>query len=155
MMSQFPSRLPETSLLSSNTPWFCDVISGHQLYVVTTAAGDNRSAQSSKHQGAETEEEGKRRYPCPNLFTFIAIMCSAQSIGSWGNSSQQQEKPLTVNISTTRYEPKKFPPLQGAYYMPLGAFEPCLLPPVLVSQGSFAQGHRPLPSLARNIRARA
>ena len=35
--------------------------------------------------------------------------------------------------------------------MPLGAFEPCLLPPVLVSQGSFAQGHRPLPSLARNI----
>lgn len=67
--------------LWSNIPWLCDIISGHQLYVVTTVARENRGTQSSKHQGAETEGERQRKVSLP-MFIFIAIICSAQSTGS-------------------------------------------------------------------------
>lgn len=66
------------------------------------------------------------------------------------NSSQLQKKPLTVNESAKRHEPRKLLLLQGANYTARGVSETFLLPHMLVSQPrGVVLPYTPVPALTR------
>lgn len=107
---------PEASSLSSNTPRPSDVVSGHQLCVVTGAARESRRAwvQSIKEQ--EQRGKGKEEVPWPTLIYLSCYHVFCTEHEQWlvmlseKNSSRQRKKPLTVKESAKRQEPKRSRP---------------------------------------------
>lgn len=140
MVSYFPSRLPEASSHSSNKPWLCDVISGHQLHTVTTTARENRSVRSSKHQGAETEEEGQKGFYLSLLQSHVLHRAMEVACNPFG---EEIFLPETKEASDNQWKYKPDVKLRNSHLSPRcllhgrGGFENCSLPLLLVRQGGL------------------
>lgn len=106
--------------------------------MVITAARDRRSAQSSKHQGVETEGERQRGGIIAQIYLSLLlshVLHRELAVGKTPPS--KKKKPLPASESTKTTNLRNSHPFQGAYDTARGVSEPCLLPPVLVSQGSL------------------